>query len=89
MLLDEPTSALDPQLIGEVLSVIIDLAKNGMTMVMATHQIGFARSLTDEILFMDAGRIVEQGPPSILLAPGACSRTQAFCDRINELLEEG
>lgn len=88
MLLDEPTSALDPELIGEVLNVIVDLAKNGMTMIMATHQIGFARSLTDEILFMEDGRIIEQGSPSQLLGKGVETRTQAFCAKINELLEE-
>lgn len=88
MLLDEPTSALDPELIGEVLTVILDLAKNGMTMMMATHQIGFARSLTSEILFMEQGRIIEQGPPSELLASGSCTRTQDFCSKLNELLEE-
>jgi polar amino acid transport system ATP-binding protein len=88
MLLDEPTSALDPQLIGEVLAVIIDLAKNGMTMVMATHQVGFARSLTDEILFMERGKIVEQGSPAELMSADTCTRTQAFCDKISELFEE-
>ncbi|MDR1297641.1 MAG: amino acid ABC transporter ATP-binding protein, partial [Deltaproteobacteria bacterium] len=67
MLLDEPTSALDPQLISEVLSVIAELAKGGMTMLMVTHQIGFARHLTSEIIFMEMGRIVEQGPPGVLL----------------------
>lgn len=88
MLLDEPTSALDPQLIGEVLAVIIDLAKNGMTMVMATHQVGFARSLTDEILFMERGKIVERGAPSELMGADTCTRTQSFCDKLSELLEE-
>ncbi|MEW6263641.1 MAG: amino acid ABC transporter ATP-binding protein [Thermodesulfobacteriota bacterium] len=88
MLLDEPTSALDPELIGEVLAVILDLAKNGMTMIMATHQIGFARSLTDEILFMDQGEIIERGSPAELLAADARTRSQAFCAKINELLEE-
>ena len=88
ILLDEPTSALDPELIGEVLSVIIDLARGGMTMVMATHQIGFARNLTQEILFMEQGSIIERGDLSELLAPGACSRTQAFCSKLTELFEE-
>ncbi len=86
MLLDEPTSALDPELIGEVLGVIVDLAKNGMTMLMATHQIGFARHLTSEIVFMEAGRITESGPPAELLSPGCGSRTSDFCAKLAELL---
>ncbi|GBC61271.1 amino acid ABC transporter ATP-binding protein [Desulfonema ishimotonii] len=85
MLLDEPTSALDPELIGEVQAVIRDLGKGGMTMIMATHQIGFARSLADEIIFMEKGAIIEQGPPDELLAPGACTRTGDFCSRIAEI----
>ena len=68
MLLDEPTSALDPELVGEVLSVIRDLADGGMTMIMATHQMDFARALATEILFMERGRIIEQGIPDDLLA---------------------
>ena len=87
MLLDEPTSALDPELIGEVLQVIMDLAKSGMTMVMATHQVGFAKSLTSEILFMENGRIVEQGTPAGLLG-AENSRTRDFCAKISELTEE-
>ena len=69
MLFDEPTSALDPELVGEVLSVVQDLAKHGMTMVIVTHEIGFAREVADRVVFMEAGRIVEQGPASILAAP--------------------
>lgn len=88
MLLDEPTSALDPELIGEVLTVIQDLARGGMTMVMATHQIGFTRSLADEIYFMQEGEIIEQGPPEQLLAPDGETRTRAFCAKLNELYEE-
>ncbi len=88
MLLDEPTSALDPELIGEVLAVIRDLATAGMTMVMATHQISFSAQLADEFLFMDKGHIVERGTPAELLAKGACTRTQAFCAKINELTGE-
>ncbi len=86
MLLDEPTSALDPELIGEVLNVIADLAKNGMTMLMATHQIGFARHLTSEIVFMEAGRIVEAGSPATLLAECSGSRTADFCSKLTELM---
>ncbi len=79
MLLDEPTSALDPELVGEVVAVIQDLSRSGMTMVMATHQMDFARALATEILFMERGEIVEQGRPADLLAPDACSRTRDFC----------
>lgn len=82
MLLDEPTSALDPELVSEVLAVIRALAQGGMTMVMATHQMGFARAVADEVLFMEAGRIVEQGTPGELLAPGAGTRTLAFCSQL-------
>jgi polar amino acid transport system ATP-binding protein len=88
MLLDEPTSALDPELIGEVLAVIRDLADAGMTMIMATHQIAFSSSLADEFLFMERGRIIERGAPSDLLARGSCSRTMAFCAKLSELSGE-
>jgi len=86
MLLDEPTSALDPELIGEVLNVIAELAKGGMTMLMATHQIGFARHLTSEIIFMESGRLAEHGSPTELLAPGSGSRTAEFCAKLAELM---
>ncbi|MCP4688103.1 MAG: amino acid ABC transporter ATP-binding protein [Desulfobacterales bacterium] len=85
ILLDEPTSALDPELIGEVLQVIVDLAKGGMTMIMATHQVGFAKSLTNEILFMEKGRIIERGSPGELLNPEADSRTRDFCSSLSDL----
>jgi polar amino acid transport system ATP-binding protein len=85
MLLDEPTSALDPELIGEVLAVIRDLVANGMTMIMATHQIGFAAGLADEFVFMENGVIVEQGPPARLLSDARCARTREFCSKITEL----
>lgn len=85
LLLDEPTSALDPELIGEVLTVIRDLADEGMTMVMATHQISFSASLADEFLFMEKGRIVERGAPAVLLARNSGSRTQSFCAKLSEL----
>jgi len=88
MLLDEPTSALDPELIGEVLSVIRDLARGGMTMILATHQIGFTRSLADEVLFMEHGSIIEQGSPEELLSPSACTRSRDFCTRLNDLYTE-
>lgn len=88
MLLDEPTSALDPELIGEVLSVIKDLVANGMTMIMATHQIGFSRALADEIVFMEDGRILERGPPLKILSDAKCERTREFCSKITELYGE-
>lgn len=87
LMLDEPTSALDPELIGEVIAVIKALAEKGMTMVMATHQISLISGLADEILFMENGRIVEQGTPSKLLSSGNVSKSQGFCDRLNELAE--
>ncbi len=87
LLLDEPTSALDPTLIGEVISVIKGLAVKGMTMIMATHQISLIYNLADEILFMEKGRIIEQGAPATLLAAGNSSKSQGFCDRLNELSE--
>jgi len=87
LMLDEPTSALDPELIGEVIAVIKALAQKGMTMIMATHQISLISGLADEILFMENGRIVEQGAPFELLASGSSSKSQGFCDRLNELSE--
>ncbi len=86
LLLDEPTSALDPELTGEVIDVIRNLAKKGMTMIMATHQISLIRNLADEILFMEAGIVVEQGQPKALLIPG--TRSQGFCDKLNILYGE-
>ncbi len=88
LLLDEPTSALDPELVGEVLAVIRDLAQSGMPMIMATHQMDFARNLATEVLFMEKGRIIEQGTPAELLAPGAQTRTQDFCNRLADLRGE-
>ena len=89
LLLDEPTSALDPELIGEVIAVIRALAAQGMTMIMATHQIGLIATLADEILFMENGVIVEQGAPASLLGPGNPSKSQGFCDRLNDLADGG
>jgi polar amino acid transport system ATP-binding protein len=88
MLLDEPTSALDPELMGEVHAVIRDLGCNGMTMIMATHQIGFASALASEIVFMEAGRIVEQGPPAMIFGEARHARTREFCSKITELYGE-
>jgi len=87
ILLDEPTSALDPELVGEVLAVIRDLARGGMTMIMATHQMDFARALANEILFMERGKIIEQGAPETLLAEGSNTRTRDFCTRLLEMGE--
>ncbi|MBN2751779.1 MAG: amino acid ABC transporter ATP-binding protein [Rhodospirillaceae bacterium] len=84
MLLDEPTAALDPELIGEVLVVIRELARSGMTMIMATHQMGFVRSMADEILFMQDGQVIEQGTPEMLLDMECGSRTLDFCSHLAE-----
>ncbi|MBP3730544.1 MAG: amino acid ABC transporter ATP-binding protein [Mailhella sp.] len=85
LLLDEPTSALDPELVGEVLTVIRDLASHGMPMIMVTHQMEFARAVATEILFMEQGQVIEHGAPDDLLAPGTISRTQDFCTRLCDL----
>jgi polar amino acid transport system ATP-binding protein len=78
MLFDEPTSALDPELVGEVLTVMRDLARSGMTMIVVTHEIGFAREVADQVVFLDQGRIVESGPPSAVLADPRHERARAF-----------
>ena len=88
ILLDEPTSALDPELVGEVLAVIRDLAAGGMTMIMATHQMDFARALATDILFMEKGSIIERGSPAALLAPGAATRTRDFCAKLSDMQQE-
>ncbi len=85
MLLDEPTSALDPELIGEVHAVIRDLAAGGMTMALVTHEIGFAAALAKEILFMENGLILEQGPPATILHNATLERTREFCAKIARL----
>ncbi|WP_410814287.1 amino acid ABC transporter ATP-binding protein [Micromonospora sp. 067-2] len=82
MLLDEVTSALDPELVGEVLAMIRDLKTDGMTMVLATHEMGFAREVADEICFLDAGRVVETGPPEQVLGEPTQPRTRQFLRRI-------
>jgi polar amino acid transport system ATP-binding protein len=82
MLFDEPTSALDPEMITEVLDVMAGLARDGMTMVVVTHEMGFARKVADRIVFMDEGRIVEEGPPEAFFARPANPRTQAFLGKI-------
>lgn len=82
ILFDEPTSALDPELVGEVLAVMKSLADEGMTMVVVTHEIGFAREVADHVVFMDGGVIVEQGHPSEVLANPKEERTRAFLKRV-------
>jgi len=82
MLFDEPTSALDPELVDEVLGVMRDLAADGMTMIVVTHEMGFARDASQHVVFMDGGRVVEQGPPAELLARPRNARTQAFLSRL-------
>ena len=84
MLLDEVTSALDPELVAEVLSVIRELAASGMTMVIATHEMGFARDIADRVCFLDAGVILEQGPPNAIFSSPRHPRTQQFLQRIIE-----
>ncbi|WP_319546410.1 amino acid ABC transporter ATP-binding protein [Ruegeria conchae] len=81
MLFDEITSALDPQLVGEVLDVLLMLKKQGMTMVMATHEMGFAREAADKICFLDSGRIIEEGPPEAVFDHPSHQTTQAFLAR--------
>lgn len=85
ILFDEPTSALDPELIGEVLEVMTVLAREGMTMVVVSHEMGFARSVADEIIFMEHGVIVEQGPPQQLFTSSKHARTGEFLRKITEL----
>lgn len=82
MLFDEPTSALDPELVGEVLGVMQDLAKEGMTMMVVTHEMGFAREMADRVIYMDEGVIVEEGTPEHIFSQPENERTQAFLSRI-------
>ncbi|MGI6605543.1 MAG: amino acid ABC transporter ATP-binding protein [Peptococcia bacterium] len=82
MLFDEPTSALDPEMVGEVLNVMKDLAGEGMTMVVVTHEMGFAREVGDRVLFMDEGRIVEEGTPEQLFGHARHERTRNFLSKI-------
>ena len=81
MLFDEPTSALDPELIGEVLEVMRNLAKDGMTMIVVTHEMGFAREVADRVIFMDGGVFVEEGPPAQCLVEPKDERTRRFLER--------
>jgi polar amino acid transport system ATP-binding protein len=82
LLLDEITSALDPELVAEVLELVRELATGGMTMILATHEMGFARDVADRICFLDAGQILEQGPPSQILSAPREPRTQRFLQRV-------
>ncbi len=84
LLLDEVTSALDPELVGEVLTMIRDLKGDGVTMVLATHEMGFARGVADQVVFLDGGRIVESGPPAQVLGDPVEPRTRQFLARIIE-----
>ncbi|GAA0834039.1 amino acid ABC transporter ATP-binding protein [Streptosporangium amethystogenes subsp. fukuiense] len=82
ILFDEPTSALDPELVGEVLDAVRDLAGSGTTMIVVTHEIGFAREVADTVVFMDEGRIVEQGPPAEVLDAPRHERTRLFLSKV-------
>ncbi|GGP71752.1 amino acid ABC transporter ATP-binding protein [Saccharothrix coeruleofusca] len=82
MLFDEPTSALDPELVGEVLEVMVDLAREGMTMIVVTHEIGFARQVADEVVFLVDGAVVESGPPARVLENPREQRTRQFLSKV-------
>ena len=82
MLFDEPTSALDPEMVGEVLEVMKELAHAGMTMVVVTHEMGFAREVADRVWFMDGGNIIEQGAPKDVFENPKNERTQSFLSKI-------
>ena len=84
MLFDEPTSALDPEMVNEVLDVMINLAEDGMTMVCVTHEMGFARTVADRVIFMDHGQIIESGPPDVLFGSPRHPRLKQF---LNQILE--
>ncbi|MCM3497343.1 MULTISPECIES: amino acid ABC transporter ATP-binding protein [Paenibacillus] len=82
MLFDEPTSALDPEMVGEVLGVMKDLAREGMTMMIVTHEMGFAREVSDRVIFMDGGYIVEEGPPAEVFGNPKNERTISFLEKV-------
>jgi polar amino acid transport system ATP-binding protein len=84
MLFDEPTSALDPELVGEVLKVMRNLAQDGMTMIVVTHEMSFAREVADRVVFMDAGVVVEEGPPASVIANPQHERTRSFLSRMRQ-----
>ena len=83
MLLDEPTSALDPELVSGVLAVLKKLAEKGMTMIIVTHELGFARSVADRVLFMEGGQIIEEGPHNLILRSPSTKRIQCFLEKLN------
>ncbi len=89
MLFDEPTSALDPELVGDVLAVMRDLAESGMTMIVVTHEMSFAREVADEVVFMDGGVVVEVGPPGEILVNPQHQRTKDFLSRVTAEEEDG
>jgi len=82
MLFDEPTSALDPEMVGEVLKVMKDLAQEGMTMVVVTHEMGFAKDVSDRVIFMDQGYILEEGPPEEIFTAPTSDRCKEFLDKV-------
>jgi polar amino acid transport system ATP-binding protein len=82
MLFDEPTSALDPELVGDVLDAMRQLARDGMTMIVVTHEMGFAREVADQVVFMDEGVVVESGPPAAVLGSPRHERTRAFLSKV-------
>jgi ABC-type polar amino acid transport system ATPase subunit len=84
ILFDEPTSALDPELVGEVLDVMKDLAKEGMTMLVVTHEMGFAKDVADRVIFMDDGRVVEENDPEQFFANPQNERTREFLGKVED-----
>lgn len=89
MLFDEPTASLDPELVGEVLLVMKELAEEGMTMIVVTHEMGFARRVANRVIFMDQGRIVEQAPPGLLFSSPSNARTRKFLSQVLDPLHAG
>jgi polar amino acid transport system ATP-binding protein len=83
MLFDEPTSALDPELVSEVLNVLRRLADDGMTMIIVTHELGFASQVADRVAFMENGKIIEEGPPNEILKTPKTQRLRLFLDKLN------
>ncbi len=88
LLFDEPTSALDPELVGDVLTVLRDLAEGGMTMLVVTHEMAFAREVSDRVVFMDDGVVVEQGPPAQVIGAPTHERTRTFLRRVLDLTHQ-
>ncbi len=82
MLFDEPTSALDPEMVGEVLEVMRELARSGMTMIIVTHEMGFAREVADRVIYMDHGKVLEQGQPAAIFDNPVHERTRTFLSRV-------